>query len=148
MFCTLMISKLISVSLLFSVMPLVSCAGSRASVNFERAEFPISMSRAVPDVEGRILSTEDQEVVGHFTASKRGWSVLWTLINLSDIDFSEDVNNQVRSAAGDAIVNVTISAELPTFPDEIPGLFFLHWLPIWPGSVRVDLDGDIVRSAR
>jgi len=106
------------------------------------------MSPVVPDRDGHYLTAEEQQKVGRVEANSRAWVIFWSLLPLIGVDFSDEINQQVEDAGGEAVVNLKPSAAVPGFPDMFPGILFMHWLPIWPGSVQVKVEGDIVKSAR
>jgi|GEM_PF-2260052 len=124
------------------------CGGSRTKVHLDNARYPVSMSPVMIDRDGTHVNSSGLVTVGKFQASTRGWSIGWTAIPLNTIDFSTELNQQVESAKGEAVINFKVMAAHPLAPDVFPGYFFLHWLPIWPGSVAVEAQGDIVRSMK
>ncbi len=134
--------------LIFFLVLQMGCTGATSTVIFDGATYPVSMTQTVPDRDGRILYSSQQETLGKFEASGRAWSLFWSLLSLNSIDFSDDINEQVSDAGGEAIVNAKILASLPFIPDICPNIFIFHWLPIWPGSVLVEIQGDIIRSKR
>ncbi|MFC1707521.1 hypothetical protein ACFL59_12030 [Planctomycetota bacterium] len=125
------------------------CQGAVTRLEFASTAYPVSMSPVVPGADGRHLKPAGLRKVGRFAADARGWSLLWTLIPLNTIDLSEELNRAVKSAKGEAVTNLRVSIDCPTFPDVVPGLCFLfHWIPLFPGSVHVAVTGDIVRARK
>ena len=143
----ILVFVLASVFFLFLILQM-GCGGSRSKVIFNSAKYPVSMTETVPDRDGSFLSNSEQEILGKFEDSGRAWSIFWTLVPLNCVDFSEELNQQVSDAGGEAVVNTKVTAGFPFFPDTFPGILYLHWLPIFPGSVHVDIQGDIIRSTR
>ena len=84
-------------------------------------------------------------MLGRVEARSRGWSLLYTLVPVAPVDFSETINEQVSAVGGEAVVNLVTTSMLPLWPDQLPGYFGLVWIPLWPGSVVVSIEGDIVR---
>lgn len=121
------------------------CGGARPHVTFEGSRYPISMSSVLLAEDGSFVTSGAYNKVGRFESAGRGWSIGWTTIPLGSVDFSEDLNRQVETAGGEAVVNLMVTAATPVFPDMFPGMFFLHWVPVWPGSVDVAAVGDIVK---
>ena len=137
--------KCLATTLLLTV-ALVGCTGARTEIRFDETRYPISMSAWVPDETGRPLGPDDLEVVGKFKLTGRRWSLIYTAVPLGwPIDLSEEINAAIEKAGGEAVVNLDVQAGLPFFPDLFPGGLFLHWLPVWPGSIIGTIDGDIVR---
>ena len=123
----------------------LGCAGASVPVRFDDARVPISLSGAIADADGAVWAGEDLEVLGRVEARSRGWSLLYTLVPVAPVDFSETINEQVSAVGGEAVVNLVTTSMLPLWPDQLPGYFGLVWIPLWPGSVVVSIEGDIVR---
>ncbi|HSQ64656.1 MAG TPA: hypothetical protein VLM85_15640 [Polyangiaceae bacterium] len=119
------------------------CAGARTTVVASHAVYPVSLSRAVRDVDGSLLPADRRKVVGTFHASHTAWNILWATTKLTPtIDISEEVNAQIAAAHGDAIVQLTIV----TTHCALDYLFFpFGILPMFPSCADIDVHGDIVR---
>jgi hypothetical protein len=125
------------------------CTGAHTGVTFDRAQYPISLTNWIPDEAGVAVESDELVRVGRLEVEGRRWSLLYTSVSLGGpIDLSEELNAAVKAAGGEAVVNLDVQAALPFWPDLLPGGFMLHWAPVWPGSVLVMVDGDIVRSKR
>jgi len=122
-----------------------ACGGARSHVRLDTARYPVSMSSWILDRDGSAVPAGALERVGALRASARGWNFGWTQVSMNAVDFSDEVNAQVAEAGGDGVINFKITADCPVFPDVLPNLLLLHLLPL-PGSVLVEVFGDIVRS--
>jgi hypothetical protein len=120
-----------------------ACTGARTNVVAARAEYPVSMSRAIRDADGNLVPAERRKVVGTFHTQRTAWSVAWRLVNLSKTtDISDEINRQVAEAHGDAIIHLTIVTKHCTLSYFS---FPLGALPIWPSCSDLDVFGDIVK---
>ena len=119
------------------------CAGTGTNnrVTFTRALHPVSLSPVVADSDGTILGPDRLEPLGTFQARKRGWSTIWGFVSLHDIDFSEELNAEVERLGGEAVVNLQIT----TIDSGLNWWIILNWIPIWPGHVKVEVQGTVVR---
>ena len=125
------------------------CTGAHTGVTFDRARYPISLTAWIPDEAGVAVKGDELVRVGRLEVEGRRWSLLYTTVSLGEpIDLSDALNAAVEAAGGKAVINLDVQAALPFWPDLLPGGFMLHWAPVWPGSVLVRVDGDIVRSKR
>jgi hypothetical protein len=134
-----------AVSLILLGAGAASCGGARPHVTFENSRYPLSMSGVLLAEDGSFVSGASLTKVGRFEAGGRGWGIGWSIIPLGAVDFSEDLNRQVEIAGGEGVIHLSVTAATPALPDMFPGMFFCHWLPVWPGSVDVAASGDIVR---
>ena len=122
------------------------CAGARVTVSADRARYPVSLSGAVRDRSGRIYNRHSLARVATFSAGRTPIGVAYSAWTFpSRYDISDEVNRQVASSCGEAVVNLAVSVSnrctaLNFFP-------FLNALPSWPGCVPVTITGDIVRRA-
>ena len=123
---------------------LSGCAGARPDVKFDTSRYPVSLSGTVMDRNGGFLSPEERTTVGRFSSSKKGFAVGYSHANLNKVDFSDEVNRQVAAVNGDAVVNLEVGTTGSCM------CFNMVWitqaLPIFPGCVKVVVEGDIVRS--
>jgi len=120
------------------------CAGGRVSIVAERSRYPISLSRAVRDQTGRLYEGLSLEHVGTLDAGGTRVGILYSALTIPpSMDISDDVNQQVAAAGGEAVVALTVSVGVGC---EILNVFpILNIVPLWPGCVPVSVTGDIVR---
>jgi hypothetical protein len=120
------------------------CAGARAGVSADGARYPVSLSGAVRDKSGRLYDGHSLTKVGRFNAQRTRVGFVYSALTIpSSYDISDDINQQVVSSCGEAVVNLVITISnsctvLNAFP-------FLNALPVWPGCVPLTITGDIVR---
>jgi hypothetical protein len=122
------------------------CAGARVAVRADSARYPVSLSGVVRDGNGHIYNRHTLTKVGSFRAHRTPIAMAYSTWTIpSTYDISDEVNLQVGSSCGEAIVNLAISVSnactaLNVFP-------VLNALPSWPGCAPVTITGDIVRRA-
>jgi hypothetical protein len=130
----------------FGALLACGCAGARVTVSADSARYPVSFSGVVRDKSGHIYNRHSLTRVGRFNARRTPVGVVYSAWTIpSTYDISDEINLQVASSCGEAIVNLAISvsdscAVLNMFP-------FLNALPSWPGCVPLTISGDIVRRA-
>jgi hypothetical protein len=130
--------------LLIAALTLAGCAGARVEVKADQSRYAISMSQVIRDQSGQAYDPRSLDRVGTFHADKTRMGYLYSALTiLSTIDISEEVNQQVASVGGEAVVGLTVSVSdacdvLNVFP-------ILNIIPLWPGCVPVTVTGDIVR---
>lgn len=129
--------------LLAATLPLVGtlgCAGARSHVVAPDAQYPVSMSDGVRDTDGSLLSDKEKKVVGGFQRDYRAWGWLWSAVSFTgDKDISEEINEQVKKAGGDAIVNLAVRSE--------PCLWNLFtFIGIVPDCANVKVRGHIIKK--
>lgn len=121
---------------------LTGCAGARTSVVAHHAEVPVSMSRALRDADGAIVTPDRRAEVGTFRTERTAWNILWAAVKLTpETDISAAVNEQVAAARGNAVTHLTVVTKhcaLNYF------LFPFGLLPFWPSCANVDISGKIV----
>ena len=118
------------------------CAGASTTVVADDAQYPISLSRAVRDADGRIVSLDRTKKVGALAHESTAWSTLYSAIKLTPrTDISQAVNAQVAAGGGDAIVNVRIKSQ-HCAADWFAGF---TTLPFWPGCMNIVVEGDIIK---
>jgi|GEM_PF-1901571 len=119
---------------------LTGCSGARSHVIADEARYPISLSDGVRDADGKLLPDERKQVVGSFTHSYKAWGWLWRVFSFTgDHDISEDVNEQVAAAGGDAIVNLSVKSELCLW-----NMFTL--VGLLPDCSNVSVRGHIIKA--
>src|SRR5262245_45286350 len=122
---------------------LSGCAGARTTVVANRAQYPVSLSRAVRDADGNLVPPERRKVVGAFGDQRTAWNLFWSTAKLTpESDISDAVNEQIAAVHGDAIIHLTITSKHCTlnyfaFPMGI--------LPFWPTCADLDIRGDIIK---
>jgi len=127
------------------VLLLAGCIGSRQDVRFSAVRVPMSLSGQLLDDKGAPVSGDNLEVVGRLGASRRGWSIFWSLLPLRRVDFSREINAQVAAAGGEGVVNLQITSGdgCTRSINQVP---FAVLLPIFPGCTDVTISGEIVRQ--
>ena len=120
------------------------CAGARVEMTADRARYPLSLSPAVRDDNGRLYDARSLVKVGWLDVRKTTPGFIYSALTVPPTrDFSDEINAQVAAAGGEAVVGLTIS--IGGGCGWLNGLPILNALPIWPGCVPVRLTGDIVR---
>jgi len=129
---------------LIAALTVGGCAGARVAVKADQSRYAISMSQVIRDQSGQAYDRRSLDTVGRFQADKTRMGYLYSALTiLSTIDISEEVNQQVASVGGEAVVGLTVTVSdacdvLNLFP-------ILNIIPLWPGCVPVTITGDIVR---
>lgn len=96
----------------FAMLGATGCAGARSHVIAPESQYPISMSDGVRDADGSLLLDKQKRVVGGFQGDYMAWGWLWSLVSFTgDHDISDEINEQVKQAGGDAIVNLAVRSE-------------------------------------
>lgn len=116
------------------------CSGGRSTIRADRSEYAISLSDGLRDADGALLQSSSKKSIGSFDLKYSTWSMLWTLVPLSNgtRDISDEVNEQVKKAGGDAIVGMEVIVK------QCSGNF-LTGLGILPGCNDMEINGDIVK---
>ena len=121
------------------------CVGARTSVVADDAAYPISLSRAVRDADGAIVPPERAVKVGTFHDDATAWGLFYTAIRFNPrTDISQAINSQVKTAGGDAVVNLRIMGSVCAM-DYVGVAMFV---PLWPGCTKIAVEGDIIKVAR
>ena len=117
----------------------VSVAGTTLSA--KELHYPVSLSPAIVDASGAPYTPKGDEILGHFEHSWTHWAMFWGLANLSGpLDLDALLSSEILNLAGNGVVNLTVET---TFG---PGYMLLAILPIIPETVRVRVEGDVVRA--
>lgn len=128
-----------------AVLALTGCAGAGTKVTADGSQYPISLSRGVRDADGEIAPQERVAKVGRFHHKTTQYAFFYSAAPVKDKhDISAFVNRQVAAHGGDAIVNLRVRSQHCGL-DLVP---VLNWIPLWPGCVHVDIEGDIVKVAQ
>ena len=121
------------------------CVGARTDVVADGAVYPVSLSRAVRDADGAVVSQERAVKVGTFHHDATAWGLLYTAIRLNPrTDISQAVNKQIKRLGGDAIVNLRIMGSVCAM--NYVGVAVLA--PLFPGCTKLVLEGDIIKVER
>lgn len=119
-----------------------ACAGGRTNIVAPDARYPVSMTAAVRDTDGTLVSKDRKVLVGRMEDERRSWGMVYSAVKLNPKqDISQLVNRQVRASGGDAVVNLQVASSHCGW-NFVP---LLNLLPVWPGCTIVHLRGDIVR---
>jgi hypothetical protein len=122
------------------------CAGARVVVSADSARYPVSFSGVVRDRSGHIYDRHALTKVGRFSAERTPVGIFYSAWTLpSTYDISDELNLQVASSCGEAVVNLAIS--ISDACTVLNGFPFLNALPSWPGCIPLTITGDIVRRA-
>jgi len=120
--------------------------GGRCHVVAPHVAQPVSASASLFGPHGETLTApDDLEIVAHFTHDVQRWALLWGLVPLGAerTDLSELLSEQLRTARGDGIVNLSVGK------DDGDTLFnFLGFIPLVPTRVSGRIEGDVVRVRR
>ena len=124
---------------------MTGCAGARTQVIAETSKYPVSLSGAVRDTDGRVVSDDGLEHAATFHAESTAWGMLYSAIPLTPTtDISKAVNQELGRTGGDAVVNLKIMST-QCAADFVP---ILNAIPFWPGCAKIVVEGDIVRVKR
>lgn len=128
------------------VTALTGCAGANCRITANAVPQPVSCTPCVYDASGNIVKTTPDEVVRHITFSKYKWTMLWMSVPLDgkNWDISTNLNEILQKTPGDAVVNVTVTAESCDFFDGLVA----DLIPVIPSYSRTTVQGDIVRIPR
>lgn len=117
----------------------VGCAGGHGTLAANSAKYPISMSSGVRDPEGKLLGDKDLKEVGKVKTEYHAWSMFWNMIPLSgERDISEEINSQVQTAGGEAVVGLEVTASNCTWN-------FFTLIGFLPDCASVAVEGRIVK---
>jgi hypothetical protein len=121
------------------------CVGARTNVVAADAAYPISLSRAVRDAEGAIIPQERAVKVGTFHDETKAWGLFYSAIRLNpQTDISRSLNEQIKTVAGDAVVNLRVMSSVCAM--DYVGVFV--FAPLWPGCANIVVEGDIIKVKR
>lgn len=133
---------LLATGLTVVVLGASGCAGARSYVRADQSQYPISLSDGLRGADGQIVSDARKQPVGSFETQWSSWSTLWTMVPLSNRtrDISNEVNQQVTKAGGNAIVGLDVRVF------QCGGNYFTI-LGLLPGCNNVVVSGKIVKVA-
>lgn len=127
---------------------LEGCSSSRGTLNFESLKYPVSMSAFLYDKHHSIVMKQKELKALHsFVFKKTFWTLGYGLIRLSSGEaLSDSLNSIIEKYGGDGIINLSITIEqgvvnkIYTF-----FLFIPSYVPFFPGSADVTIQGEIVK---
>lgn len=124
------------------------CIGARVNVRADELEYPVSMSHWLVK-DGVTVSNRQIDKIGKVKHSERAWSLLYSRKMLTgEVDISRAVNEQTKALNGDAVVNLGIVASGCWVNALIGITVVLPMLPVLPGCVDIDIEGDVVTIRR
>ena len=115
------------------------CIGSRSYVVAETLKYPVSMSSGLRGPDGHLLADAELEKVGTFHLDYTTCRMLWTIVPLKSgtRDISDDINAQVPSKGGEAVVNFSAESSATVWN-------VMTMVGVLPDCSKVRLRGDIV----
>lgn len=123
---------------LFLAVALSGC-GVSSWVTAPDSKYPVSMSSGLRDKSGELVASSHKTKVGDFEKHYKACSMLWRLISFTgDKDISDDVNQQITDAKGDAITNLSVESSGTVWN-------IITFIGIFPDCGNVRLKGDIVK---
>jgi hypothetical protein len=115
------------------------CAGAHSLIVAPTATVPVSMSQGVRDPNGILVPEEQMEKVGEFSYDYTAWGTLWGEVSLTgEKDISDEINEQVKAAGGEAIVNLSVTSESS-------GWNAFTFLGVLPAFNPTEVRGDIIK---
>lgn len=118
-----------------------ACHGANVNVHANSARYPVSMSSALPDAEGKVLIIGyELQPVGPFRVDTTKYGFFYGSTKAT-LDLSDDINNQIERAGGEGIVQFKIT----TANCGLNYFFPFTILPFWPGCQNMTVRGIIVR---
>jgi len=135
------IVRLICIPVLCITSLVSGCAGGHCRITHKADDYPVSLSKAVFDQNGTVVIPEDDELIADFSIAWKNWTILWTLVSLSDTeqDLSEDIRQVVEEHGGNAVVNLKVEATEDWF------WYLSSLVPIFPTFIDIEVSGDIAR---
>lgn len=117
-----------------------SCTMVNCRIEAENVEKPLSYTPCVYDSKGRVIECSEKNIIEHFKTKKRVWAILWGTVNFSgkEWDISEEMENKILKADGDAIVNMTVDSQSDWW------WYISSFIPIMPNYNLIVIEGDIV----
>lgn len=117
------------------------CAGARTDIVAPAAQYPVSLSKGVRDADGTMVPEERKVTVATFHQDRTAWGTFYSAAKLTPkTDISQAINQQVRAAGGDAVVNLRVASV------HCRGAFWplVSIIPVWPACTKLRVQGDIV----
>ena len=114
---------------------------SETTLGAQQIEYPVSLSQSLVDSSGRSYAPAQDEIIAHFKHSWRHWEMAWGTISLTDpVDFSGLLRTEIEQNRGDGIINLTAKVDFGV------SYYLTSLLMIFPESIRVTVEGDIVQT--
>lgn len=134
--------KLNKYIVLLLIIFLTNCAGSRASLKFQKLKYPCSMSAFLYGPNNEVLMKgRDLIVIGHVSFKQTFWGTCWSIIPLTDdTEFDDKINFEIKKLNGDGVINLQIQATSGKINQCLP----FNLLPIWFGNTTVEVFGEVV----
>ena len=128
---------------LVGLMSVSACSGMRSYVKADNSKYPISLSEELRGANGQLLQPQQKQRVGTFEMSYKTWTALWTMVPIANRtrDISEEINEQVAKAGGDAVVGLDVTSQQC-------GWNYLTFVGIFPGCGNMTLRGDIIKVSQ
>jgi hypothetical protein len=119
---------------------------SKGRLTFNELAYPGSISPYLYGPNSELVAKDrGLKVIKTFSSEKECWNEFYSLISFSGCKATEsialDINEAIRSAGGDGMVNITVTA----WPHAIQYWHPLTLLPFWPSCTHVLVTGDIVK---
>lgn len=121
-------------------------SSSKGRLTFNELAYPGSMSPYLYGPNSELVAKDrGLKVIKAFSSGKECWNEFYSLITLGSCKTTEsialEINEAIRSAGGDGMVNITVAA----WPHAISYWHPLTLLPFWPSCTHVLVTGDIVK---
>ena len=124
---------------LLGLLVLAGGCGARSYIRADSARYPVSLSSGVRGADGKLVDPQALQKTGEFHTDYTACRMLWTLVPIKSAhrDISDDVNQQVAAAHGEAIVNLSVQSAATVWN-------IITFLGVLPDCGKVDITGDIV----
>jgi hypothetical protein len=124
---------------LLGLLVLAAGCGARSYIRADSARYPVSLSSGVRGPDGKLVDPQALQKTGEFHADYTACRMFWTLVPIKSghRDISDDVNQQVAQAHGEAVVNLSVESAATVWN-------IITFLGVLPDCGKVDIRGDIV----
>lgn len=118
---------------------LTAGCGARSYIRADSARYPVSLSSGVRGPDGKLVDPQALHKTGEFHTDYTACRMLWTLVPIKSAhrDISDDVNQQVAQAHGEAIVNLSVQSAATVWN-------IMTFVGVLPDCGKVGITGDIV----
>ena len=125
---------------------LTACSGARGNIVLKDVNYPISMSPYIYDKNGQALSINKGLLYNEgLFIEKTYYGTFYTVLKLSgDADVAKQINDKMAESNSDAIVNFHYIVDQGGTNCCVP----FTWHPIWPGTAKVFIMGDMVKISK
>lgn len=122
-----------------ALLVLTGGCGARSYIRADTARYPVSLSSGVRGADGKLVDPQTLRKTGEFHTDYTACRMLWTLVPIKSAhrDISDDVNQQVAAAHGEAIVNLSVQSAATVWN-------IMTFVGVLPDCGKVDITGDIV----